>query len=118
MSEQASTALHTGRGRPGSGPTLERRRAIDGGRPMVSSATPSPGRQQDTARSGAAALPRAMNVTPAYWYAMLAASALGTNIGDLWAEILFPGAVTSLASLLIICAAAVWLIAARPHEPT
>ena len=30
--------------------------------------------------------PRAMDVTYAYWFAMLAASALGTNLGDLWAE--------------------------------
>lgn len=50
---------------------------------------------------------RALNVTYAYWLAMLAASALGTNIGDLWAEILFPGPVTSLFALLILCAAAV-----------
>ena len=75
---------------------------------MFRRATPSPGLQPGTARSGAATLPRAMNVTPAYWAAMLAASALGTNMGDLWAEILFPGALTSLASLLVICAAAVW----------
>ena len=35
-------------------------------------------------------------------------SALGTNLGDLWAEILFPGRFSSLASLLAICAVAVW----------
>jgi uncharacterized membrane-anchored protein len=40
--------------------------------------------------------------------AMLAASAFGTNVGDLWAEILFPGRFTSLGSLLVICVAAVW----------
>lgn len=51
---------------------------------------------------------RAMDVTYAYWLAMLAASALGTNLGDLWAEILFPGRFSSLASLLTICAMAVW----------
>ncbi|MFL5281604.1 MAG: hypothetical protein ACJ8AW_11570 [Rhodopila sp.] len=56
----------------------------------------------------AAPLPRAMDVTYAYWFAMLAASALGTNLGDLWAEILFPGRFSSLASLLAICAVAVW----------
>jgi uncharacterized membrane-anchored protein len=55
-----------------------------------------------------AALPRAMEVSHAYWFAMFAASALGTNVGDLWAEILFPGLLTSLASLLCICAVAVW----------
>ncbi len=55
----------------------------------------------------AAAAPRAMLVTRPYWFAMLAASALGTNVGDLWAEILFPGRLTSLASLLAVCAVAV-----------
>jgi uncharacterized membrane-anchored protein len=49
-----------------------------------------------------------MDVTYAYWFAMLAASALGTNLGDLWAEILFPGRFSSLASLLTICTLAVW----------
>src|SRR5215472_9936060 len=51
---------------------------------------------------------RAMEVSRTYWFAMLAASALGTNIGDLWAEMLLPGRFSSLASLLAICAAAVW----------
>jgi uncharacterized membrane-anchored protein len=50
---------------------------------------------------------RALDITYAYWFAMLAASALGTNVGDLWAEILFPGRLTSLAALLVLCAAAV-----------
>lgn len=59
-------------------------------------------------KPAAAALPRAMIVTRPYWFAMLAASALGTNVGDLWAEFLFPGRFTSLASLLAICAVAVW----------
>jgi uncharacterized membrane-anchored protein len=49
-----------------------------------------------------------MEVSRSYWFAMLAASALGTNLGDLWAEILLPGRFTSLASLLCICAGAVW----------
>ena len=49
-----------------------------------------------------------MDITRSYWLAMLAASAFGTNVGDLWAEILFPGRLTSLASLLAICVAAVW----------
>ena len=52
--------------------------------------------------------PRAMDVTRSYWFAMLAASAFGTNVGDLWAEALFPGPIASLASLLGICAVAVW----------
>ena len=34
--------------------------------------------------------PRAMDVTHSYWFAMLAASAFDTNVGDLWAEILGP----------------------------
>jgi uncharacterized membrane-anchored protein len=55
------------------------------------------------------ALPQAMDVTHTYWLAMLAASAFGTNLGDLWAATLFPGRLTSLSSLLIICIAAVWL---------
>jgi uncharacterized membrane-anchored protein len=50
---------------------------------------------------------RAFDVTYAYWFAMLAASALGTNLGDLWAEILFPGPLTSLAALLVLCVTAV-----------
>jgi uncharacterized membrane-anchored protein len=54
------------------------------------------------------AAPQAMDVTHSYWFAMLAASAFGTNVGDLWAELLFPGRFTSLASLLAICAASVW----------
>src|ERR1700693_6071902 len=52
--------------------------------------------------------PRAMDITRAYWFAMLAASAFGTNLGDLWADILFRGRIASLASLLAVCVAAVW----------
>jgi uncharacterized membrane-anchored protein len=51
--------------------------------------------------------PQAMPTTHTYWLAMLAASAFGTNLGDLWAGTLFPGLTTSLASLLAICLAAV-----------
>jgi uncharacterized membrane-anchored protein len=58
--------------------------------------------------SDSAPAPRAMDVTYSYWLAMLAASAFGTNVGDLWAEIVFPGPFTSLASLLVVCVAAVW----------
>jgi uncharacterized membrane-anchored protein len=53
--------------------------------------------------------PRAMPITHTYWFAMLAASAFGTNLGDLWADTLFPGRLTSLASLLVLCLAAVCL---------
>jgi uncharacterized membrane-anchored protein len=51
--------------------------------------------------------PQAMATTHTYWVAMLAASAFGTNLGDLWADTLFPGRLTSLASLLALCLAAV-----------
>ena len=44
--------------------------------------------------------PRVMTVTPSYWLVMLAASALGTNFGDLWGEVLLPGLLPSLVSLL------------------
>jgi uncharacterized membrane-anchored protein len=58
--------------------------------------------------SAVISLPRAMDVTRSYWFAMLAASAFGTNVGDLWAEVLFPGRIVSLTALLCICVAAVW----------
>jgi uncharacterized membrane-anchored protein len=63
---------------------------------------------QSASTPAAAISPRGMEVTRSYWFAMLAASAFGTNVGDLWAEILFPGRTTSLASLLAICGAAIW----------
>jgi uncharacterized membrane-anchored protein len=65
-------------------------------------------RAQNASTSAVIDLPRAMDVTSDYWFAMLAASAFGTNAGDLWAEVLFPGRIASLASLLCICVAAVW----------
>ena len=55
----------------------------------------------------AAPFRRAMAPTWPYWLAMLAASALGTNAGDLWAEVLLPGRFSSLAVLTAICAVAV-----------
>ena len=39
---------------------------------------------------------------------MLAASALGTNLGDLWVDRLFHNRLTSLASLILICGLAIW----------
>jgi uncharacterized membrane-anchored protein len=63
---------------------------------------------QNASASAVIDLPRAMDITRDYWFAMLAASAFGTNVGDLWAEVLFPGRIASLASLLGICVAAVW----------
>lgn len=59
----------------------------------------------DEPASRAIALP--MATTRSYWLAMLAASAFGTNLGDLWAGTLFRGLLTSLASLLVVCLAAV-----------
>jgi uncharacterized membrane-anchored protein len=53
--------------------------------------------------------PQAMVITHSYWLAMLAASAFGTNLGDLWAGTLFHGLVISLGSLLALCLSAVWL---------
>ena len=52
--------------------------------------------------------PRAMDTAHAYWPAMLAASALGTNLGDLWAGLLFHSRLASLGVMLALCAAAVW----------
>jgi uncharacterized membrane-anchored protein len=63
---------------------------------------------QRTVWSTGAPAARAMEVSRAYWFAMLAASALGTNAGDLWAQILLPGRLSSLICLLAICALAVW----------
>jgi hypothetical protein len=48
------------------------------------------------------AVPQAMDVTHTYWFAMLAATAFGTNLGNLRAGTLFPGRLTSLASLLVV----------------
>ena len=50
---------------------------------------------------------RSMATTRRYWLAMLIASALGTNLGDLWSEVLLPGRCISLATLLALCVAAV-----------
>jgi uncharacterized membrane-anchored protein len=49
-----------------------------------------------------------MDVTRPYWVVMLAASAFGTNVGDLWVDVLFHDRWISLASMLLICVAAVW----------
>jgi uncharacterized membrane-anchored protein len=75
-------------------------------------------RKHELALGASIPAPRAMEVTHTYWLSMLAASAFGTNVGDLWAEIVFPGPYTSLASLLVICVAAVWFHrrAAPPTE--
>ena len=57
--------------------------------------------------------PRSMDTAHAYWPAMLAASALGTNAGDLWAGPLLHGRPSSLGVMLALCAAAVWHDRAR-----
>jgi uncharacterized membrane-anchored protein len=46
---------------------------------------------------------RAFRVSPAYWFTMFAASALGTNLGDFWADRLFADRWVSFASLVAIC---------------
>lgn len=51
---------------------------------------------------------RAMSPTPAFWFAMFVASALGTNIGDYWADDLGLGLTTSFVSLAVICGLFIW----------
>ena len=51
---------------------------------------------------------RALDAGPAFWTSMFAASALGTNIGDLWVDGLGLSRAWSFASLALICAFAVW----------
>jgi len=48
---------------------------------------------------------RALEPTAAFWLAMYAASALGTNLGDFWADALSLGLAASFASLAVISAA-------------
>lgn len=45
---------------------------------------------------------RALEPSVAFWLAMFAASALGTNLGDFWADALSLGLAASLASLAVI----------------
>jgi uncharacterized membrane-anchored protein len=56
-------------------------------------ATPNPGFEA-----------RALDPSPAFWFAMFAASALGTVLGDFWAEGLRLGLVLSFGSLIVISA--------------
>jgi uncharacterized membrane-anchored protein len=51
-------------------------------------------------------IPRALGADRTYWFAMFAASALGTNLGDFSTHYL--GRTGSFGSLLAICAVAVW----------
>lgn len=66
----------------------------------------------DTALGGALperqARSRAMSPTPWFWFAMFVASALGTNIGDYWADDLGLGLTTSFVSLAVICGLLIW----------
>ncbi len=51
---------------------------------------------------------RALGTGPAFWLAMFAASAFGTNLGDLWTGRLgLPGPV-GFGSLVAVCALAIW----------
>jgi uncharacterized membrane-anchored protein len=56
--------------------------------------------------SGSAVWPaaRAFEPTASFWFAMYAASALGTNLGDYWADALSLGLAASFVSLAVISA--------------
>jgi uncharacterized membrane-anchored protein len=54
------------------------------------------------------AAPRALGATPAYWFSMFAASALGTNLGDFTVETLSLGRGMSFALLAVITGLAFW----------
>ena len=63
----------------------------------------------DAAEPSPRALDRRVGADPTYWLAMLAASALGTNLGDFWVDTLFANRLSSLCSLVIICGVAMLL---------
>ena len=46
-------------------------------------------------------------ISPAYWFEMFAASALGTNIGDFWVDDIGLGRIASFASLAVVCIVAI-----------
>ena len=50
---------------------------------------------------------RALRTSARFWIAMLAASALGTNLGDLWTGHLGISGLTAFTALVIVCAAAI-----------
>lgn len=50
----------------------------------------------------------ALDATPAYWFAMFAASALGTNLGDFCADDLSVGRGVSFAALALLSGLAIW----------
>ena len=51
---------------------------------------------------------RALRTSARFWVAMLAASALGTNLGDLWTGHLGMSGLTAFAGLVVVCAMAIW----------
>ena len=54
--------------------------------------------------AGAGFEPRALDPTPAFWFAMFAASAVGTVLGDFWAEWMNLGLLLSFATLVVLTA--------------
>jgi uncharacterized membrane-anchored protein len=57
---------------------------------------------------GAVVPARALGATPAYWFSMFAASALGTNLGDFTVDTLSLGRGVSFALLAVITGLAFW----------
>jgi len=51
---------------------------------------------------------RALYAGPAYWFAMFAASAFGTNLGDFWVDRLFHDCLANFTSLVVICGFSIW----------
>lgn len=64
---------------------------------------------QNSAAFSGARFARALNPTWLFWFSMLAASALGTNLGDLVAEVVGLGRVGSLLALSVISALAIFV---------
>nr|WP_294555804.1 hypothetical protein [uncultured Rhodopila sp.] len=48
-----------------------------------------------------------LDATPAFWFAMFAASAFGTNLGDFWVDFVSLGRAASFASLAVISGLAI-----------
>lgn len=51
---------------------------------------------------------RALRTSVRFWIAMLAASALGTNLGDLWTGHLGMSGLTAFTALVVVCAGSIW----------
>jgi uncharacterized membrane-anchored protein len=71
---------------------------------MNSERTPAAGASPRPATPNPGFEARALDPSPAFWFAMFAASALGTVLGDFWAEGLRLGLVLSFGSLIVISA--------------